>query len=143
MSYEMPSFDINVGIKAYQVGKGKPPQTKERVEQRIYDSSEPQDSLYRRYLRRSDIGRYKVIPLKQRYLKFGPWLAVGTILIAIAIWQSGTLSRWSGIPFALGFVLYLPQFLGSQPIRVAHGLLVALGCIWIAFGMGTSTVTRK
>jgi hypothetical protein len=70
-------------------------------------------------------------------------LAVGAILIAIAIWQSGTLSRWSGIPFALGFILYLPQFLGSQPIRVAHGLLVALGCIWIAFGMGTSTVTRK
>jgi hypothetical protein len=70
-------------------------------------------------------------------------LAVGAILVAIAILQSGTLSRWSGIPFALGFVLYLPQFLGSQPIRVAHGLLVALGCIWIAFGMGTSTVTRK
>jgi hypothetical protein len=60
-------------------------------------------------------------------------LAVGSILIAIAVWQSGTLSRWSGIPLALGFVLYLPQFLGTQPIRVAHGLLVALGCIWIAF----------
>ena len=67
--------DINVGIKPYQVGKGKPPQTKETVEQRIYDSSKPLDSLYRRYLRGSDIGRYKVAPLKERYLKYGPWLA--------------------------------------------------------------------
>jgi len=66
-------------------------------------------------------------------------LAVGTILVAIAVWQSGTLSRWSGIPLALGFVLYLPQFLGTQPIRVAHGLVIALGCIWIAFGMETRT----
>jgi hypothetical protein len=70
-------------------------------------------------------------------------LAVGAILVAIAVWQSGTLSRWSGIPLALGFVLYLPQFLGTQPIRVAHGLAVALGCIWIAFGMETSIATRK
>ena len=62
-------------------------------------------------------------------------LAVGTILVAIAIWKSGILSRWSGIPLALGFVLYLPQFLVTQPIRVAHGLVVAIGCIWIAFGM--------
>jgi hypothetical protein len=70
-------------------------------------------------------------------------LAVGTILVALAVWRSGTLSRWSGIPLALGFVLYLPQFLGTQPIRVAHGLLVALGCIWIAFGMQTRTALRQ
>jgi hypothetical protein len=70
-------------------------------------------------------------------------LAVGTILVAIAVWQSGTLSRWSGLPLALGFVLYLPQFLGTQPIRVAHGLLVALGCLWIAFGMVTRTASQK
>ncbi|MFL5656304.1 MAG: hypothetical protein ACJ8CB_19250 [Ktedonobacteraceae bacterium] len=62
-------------------------------------------------------------------------LAVGAILVAIAVWRSGTLSRWSGLPFALGFVLYLPQFFGSQPLRVAHGLIVALGCIWIALSM--------
>ena len=65
-------------------------------------------------------------------------LAVGAVLVAIAVWRSGTLSRWSGIPFALGFVLYLPQFFGTQPIRVAHGLLVALGCIWVAVSLVTS-----
>jgi hypothetical protein len=62
-------------------------------------------------------------------------LAVGPILVAIAVWRSGTLSRWSGLPFALGFALYIPQFFGTQPIRVAHGLLVALGCIWLAWSM--------
>ncbi len=62
-------------------------------------------------------------------------LAIGAVLAAIAVWRSGTLSRWSGLPFALGFVLYLPQFFGTQPIRVAHGLLVALGCIWVAVSL--------
>ena len=37
-------------------------------------------------------------------------LAVGGVLVAAAIWRSGTLARWSGVPFALGFALYLPQF---------------------------------
>lgn len=62
-------------------------------------------------------------------------LAVGPILVAIAVWRSGMLSRWSVLSFALGFALYIPQFFGSQPIRVAHGLMVALGCIWVALSM--------
>ena len=70
-------------------------------------------------------------------------LAIGAILVAIAVWRSGTLSRWSGIPFALGFVLYLPQFFGTQPIRVAHGLLVALGCLWVALSLVTAQNPRS
>ncbi|GGD97689.1 hypothetical protein [Paenibacillus nasutitermitis] len=70
-------------------------------------------------------------------------LAVGPILVAIAVWRSGTMSRWSGFPFALGFALYLPQFYGSQTIRVAHGLLVALGCIWVALSMLRSQKWRS
>ncbi|UOE94770.1 hypothetical protein [Alkalihalobacillus sp. LMS39] len=62
-------------------------------------------------------------------------LALGTILIAIAIWKSGILTRWAGIPLAVGFVLYLPQYLAIQPLRIAHGLLIAIGCIWIAVGI--------
>jgi hypothetical protein len=62
-------------------------------------------------------------------------LAVGAILAAVAIWRSGVLSRWSGVPFALGFALYIPQFFGTQPLRVAHGILVAIGCLWIAASM--------
>ena len=62
-------------------------------------------------------------------------LGVSAVMVAIAIWRSGVLPRWSGVPFALAFALYIPQFFGNQPIRVAHGLLVAIGCLWIAVGM--------
>lgn len=62
-------------------------------------------------------------------------VAVAAIMLAIAIWRSGTFPKWSGVPFALGFALYLPKFAGTQPIRVAHGVLVALGCLWIASGL--------
>ena len=70
-------------------------------------------------------------------------LAVGPILVAITVWRSGTLSRWSSMVFALGFALYIPQFFGPQPIRVAHGVLVAIGCIWFAWSMVQSQQRRK
>jgi len=68
-------FDINVGIKPYQIGKGTPPQTKQIVETRPFDSSKPVTKLHRPYLRGSDIARYIISPEKPRYLKYGSWLA--------------------------------------------------------------------
>jgi len=62
-------------------------------------------------------------------------LAASAIVTAVAIWKSGTLAKWSGVPFAIGFALYIPQFFGNQPVRVVHGLLVTVGCLWIALGM--------
>jgi hypothetical protein len=62
-------------------------------------------------------------------------LAASAIMTAVAIWKSGSFPRWSGVPFAVGFALYIPQFFGNQPIRVAHGLLVTVGCLWIAVAM--------
>jgi len=62
-------------------------------------------------------------------------LAVGAIMAAIVVWRSGLFWKWSGAPFALAFVLYVPQFFGAQPLRVAHGLLVAAGCLWLAAGL--------
>jgi hypothetical protein len=59
-------------------------------------------------------------------------LAGGTIILATAVWKSGAFPKWSGLPLAVGFALYIPQFFGTQPIRVAHGLLVAAGCLWLA-----------
>jgi hypothetical protein len=58
-------------------------------------------------------------------------LAVGVIMLAASIWRSGRYSKWSGIPLALGMALYIPQFFGTQPLRVAHGVLMAVGCLWI------------
>jgi hypothetical protein len=62
-------------------------------------------------------------------------LAIGLVIAAAAIWKSGTFSKWSGVPLALGIALYLPQFFGTQPIRIAHGVLVAVGCWWIGLQM--------
>jgi hypothetical protein len=62
-------------------------------------------------------------------------LTVGTILAEIAIWRSRNLPRWSGVPLVIGFALYLPQYLASQPVRIAHAALVAAGCFWTAWGL--------
>lgn len=62
-------------------------------------------------------------------------LAVGAILAAAAIWRSGVLARWSGVPLAVGFVLFMPQFTAPPSIRIAHGVLVAIGCLRIALGL--------
>jgi hypothetical protein len=35
----------------------------------------------------------------------------------------------------IGLVLYLPQFFLPPPVRVAHGLLLAAGCLWLAIGL--------
>ena len=66
---------VNVGIKPYETGKGNPPQTKDTVANRPFDSDWRIDATYRLYLRGRDIGRYRISPLESRYLKFGPWLA--------------------------------------------------------------------
>lgn len=62
-------------------------------------------------------------------------LAVGPIMFGVAVWRSGTLPRWSGVPLAVAFALFIPQFLAAQPIRIAHGLLIAVGCVWLGVSM--------
>ena len=68
-------FNINVGIKPYQTGKGKPPQTKAIVQSRPFDSTFQETDFHRRYLRGSDINRYVIFPIEIRYIKYGEWLA--------------------------------------------------------------------
>lgn len=68
-------FEVNVGVKPYQVGKGTPPQTQKIVDERSFDSTKKLDKSYRLYLRGSDIGRYIIAPLEDRFIKYGPWLA--------------------------------------------------------------------
>ena len=59
-------------------------------------------------------------------------IAIAAVMAAVAIWRSSRYRKWSGVPFAIAFALYIPQFFGTQPIRVVHGLLVTVGCLWIA-----------
>lgn len=58
-------------------------------------------------------------------------LAVGMVLAAVAIWRCGLLSRWSGVPAAVGFTLFIPQFFAGAEVRIAHGALITAGCAWL------------
>lgn len=68
-------FQINVGIKPYQKGKGTPAQTRQTVDERPFDSERKVNKTYRQLLRGGDINRYVVNPIEQRYISYGPWLA--------------------------------------------------------------------
>lgn len=65
-------------------------------------------------------------------------LAVGAALVAVAVARSGMLSRWSGVPLAVAFALFLPQFYGPPSVRIAHGLLVAAACLLLAMSVRRS-----
>jgi hypothetical protein len=69
-------------------------------------------------------------------------LAIGAILTAAAVWKSSALPRWSGIPFGAAFALYIPQFFGSQLVRIAHGLLVTVGCLCLALAIWHAPTLR-
>lgn len=59
-------------------------------------------------------------------------MAVAAIGLAVALRRSEQFGRWVGLPLALGMALYIPQFFWGQPLRVAHGVLLGWGCVWIA-----------
>jgi hypothetical protein len=58
-------------------------------------------------------------------------LAAGAVVAAVALWKRPGTPRWSGIPLAVGFILFMPQFVAGQALRVAHGALIAVGCLWV------------
>lgn len=62
-------------------------------------------------------------------------LGVGAVLAAVAVARSGRLHRWSAVPFAAGFALFIPQFYLPPAARIAHGVLVAAGCVWLAVSL--------
>jgi hypothetical protein len=66
-------------------------------------------------------------------------LGVGAVLVAITVWRSGVLPRSSGILFGVGFALFLPQFFTPPAVRIAHGVLVAAGSIWLALALWRTT----
>lgn len=72
-------------------------------------------------------------------------LAIGAVLVAVRMWRSGTVNRYAAIAFAAGFVLFLPQFFTPAPVRIAHGVLMLVGLVWLGLasaGAG-STVLKE
>lgn len=66
--------DVKAGLKAYEVGKGNPPQTEEMKEERVYHSTKKIDDTYIKYLDGKDVCRYR-LDWSGEYLKYGNNLA--------------------------------------------------------------------
>jgi hypothetical protein len=67
--------EIFYGIKVYQVGKGKPPQTREIVESKPYTSQSKISNDWLPFFDGKDIGSYQLLWKKNNWLEYGPWLA--------------------------------------------------------------------
>jgi hypothetical protein len=65
---------VKVGLKAYQTGKGKPPQTQEIKENRLFHSTEKLEPDYLPYLEGKDVSRYS-LGWSGDFLKYGKHLA--------------------------------------------------------------------
>lgn len=67
--------DMFYGIKAYQVGKGKPPQTPEIRDSKPFTSELQPDATFLPFFDGKHIGRYELLWNQNNWLKYGPWLA--------------------------------------------------------------------
>jgi hypothetical protein len=70
-------------------------------------------------------------------------LGIGAVLAAVAVWRSGTHPRSAGIPFAVGLALFMPQFYTPPAVRIGHGVLVAVGCVVLAFTLWNAASDRR
>jgi adenine-specific DNA-methyltransferase len=66
---------ITQGAKPFQVGKGKPAQTRKIVDTKPYVSETPKDSSFRPLLRGNLIQRYQTLWDNNYWISFGDWLA--------------------------------------------------------------------
>lgn len=68
-------------------------------------------------------------------------LAAGAVLAAVAVVRAGLAPVWRAALWAAGFALYLPQFFLSPEVRIAHGVLVGVGCVLLATALRARTTT--
>jgi len=66
---------ITQGAKPFQVGKGKPPQTRKIVDEKPFVAAIKVDNLFRPLLRGSLMNRYQINWDNNYFIKFGDWLA--------------------------------------------------------------------
>jgi hypothetical protein len=50
-------------------------------------------------------------------------------------WVASHVMGMIGVLTGIAVALYLPQFFGPPPVRMAHGVLLAIGCLWLAIGL--------
>ena len=62
-------------------------------------------------------------------------IAAAGVLASIALFRARTRWAWTGVVFAAGLVLVLPQFFTPPAMRTAHGVLFGIGCLLVAFAV--------
>ena len=67
--------DVKCGIKAYQIGKGKPAQTKATKESRKFHSKIQENENYYKYIDGIDVKRYSLSWENREFIKYGKHLA--------------------------------------------------------------------
>ena len=65
---------VNAGVKMYERGKGKPPQTKELIKERPYSRKGKQPEGWRILYRGKDVARYSLAKPNE-FVDYGEWLA--------------------------------------------------------------------
>lgn len=65
---------VKAGVKPYEKGKGNPPQTKDIVKNKPFNSYRAEDANWFKLVRGTQINRYQ-INWNGEYLKYGEWLA--------------------------------------------------------------------
>ncbi len=63
------------GIKVYQIGKGKPPQTEEIRDTKPFTSTRREDGQFLPFFDGKHIGRYQLLWKDNNWLNYGSWLA--------------------------------------------------------------------
>jgi hypothetical protein len=80
-------------------------------------------------------GRPDVVALAEA-IRMGPTqitvFGAGLVLMAVGAVALVVRLRAVALPFALGMVLFLPQFFAGAPLRIAHGVLLGVGCVLLA-----------
>ncbi|ACQ81837.1 conserved hypothetical protein [Beutenbergia cavernae DSM 12333] len=69
-------------------------------------------------------------------------LAAAGALLAVAVWRSGS-RRWAGLAFGAALVGVLPQFFTPPSVRIAHGVLYAVGALILAAWLTRAAAARS
>ncbi|MCZ4275351.1 hypothetical protein [Rhodococcoides yunnanense] len=67
---------------------------------------------------------------------------IGGVYAALAVRSSGILPSWSGLPLAAGLILFAPQFFAPPAVRIAHGVLMFVGCLILAWAFWKARTLR-
>ncbi len=94
---------VSTGLKAYQIGKGKPLQTDYHKSNRVFHATSKRNDTYGKYLDGVDVSRY-YLGWSGEYLSYGDWLA----------------EPRRSVPFSAARILV--RQIPAKPLYMVHGV---------------------